>query len=868
MSTNDKNIYLIDGNALCYRAFYAIQDLATTKGEPTNAIYGFINIIRKIRKQYDPKRMVIVFDSPGTTVRHEKYKEYKIHRKPMPEDLVSQFSGIRAVVEAMKISVCNLEGYEADDIIATIAEHSKKNGLEVVIVTSDKDALQLVDKKITVLSSTSFGDKVYTEKEVREKYGVGPERMTDLMALMGDASDNIPGVKGIGKVGAAKIVKEYGDIDNIYKNLDAITPPGIKKKLTEEEDMARLSKELVVLDREVPVTIDLEATLIPEPDSERLAELYKRFEFKRLLKEVAKKDTVEDSPEICSSPEDLKNILNSSEKSGKVFFDMAFDAGGSKIKGISFFYSPRSIFVSFSDKGPSEAARKIIGEIFEDETVQKIGFDLKPETLALRRENIRIRGKLFDVMIADYLIDPSGSSYDIDEVVMRHLDKNIASEGSDEEKFCMRSRSISELYEELEPVLKDRHLDELFGSVEMPLVGVLAEMEERGVKVDVGHLEKKEKEISKKLKDVTDKIYEVAGEEFNINSPKQLQVILYERLGLPAFKKTKTGISTDESVLQKLSSMHPLPEFLLEYREMNKLKTGYYDSLLALAGANSGSIFAHFNQAVTATGRLSSSDPNLQNIPIKTALGREIRRAFISGGDDRILIKADYSQIELKILAHLSEDKKLIKAFRDGEDVHRVTAGEIFDCKISKVTNEMRSAAKTVNFGIVYGISAFGLAKDLNINVGDAQDYIDLYFRKYEGIKTFIEDTVAETKKKGYVLTLLKRRRYIPEMTSRNEHVRKFAERAAVNTAVQGSAADLIKLAMIDCYKELNDRDVRMIIQVHDELVFDAPEKGIERSVMDVSDIMEKVIKLKVPLTVDIETGTNWMDTEPVKAKA
>jgi len=444
------------------------------------------------------------------------------------------------------------------------------------------------------------------------------------------------------------------------------------------------------------------------------------------------------------------------------------------------------------------------------------------------------------------------------------LDISLKEETDPTSLSSRRVRIIEEIRGIVEPLLKEKHLAELFDDVEMPLVRVLAEMEANGVNVDTAHLKKKARDIESMLKEVTDRIYALAGEEFNINSPKQLQVILYEKLSLPAIKKTKTGVSTDESVLSKLASMHELPGALLEYREMNKLKTGYYDSLLRLAEKNNGRIHAFFNQAVTATGRLSSSDPNLQNIPVKTLLGQELRRAFVPESKGRVLITADYSQIELKILAHLSEDEKLIKAFRGGEDIHRATASEIFSQPLSAVTDEMRSAAKTVNFGVIYGISAFGLAKDLGIRVDQAQGFIGSYFARYGGIKAFIDRTVETTRETGYVLTLLNRRRYLPEIKSGNEHIRKFAERAAVNTAIQGSAADLIKLAMIECSRRLKGSGAKMIIQVHDELVFDVPEKSAERVSACVKEIMSGIIPLKVPLTVDVECGKNWFDTEPI----
>ncbi|MFH1837766.1 MAG: DNA polymerase I [Candidatus Omnitrophota bacterium] len=862
MSKKDENIYLIDGNAFCYRAYYAIRDLATSKGEPTNAIYGFINIIRKLRKEHDPQRLVMVFDMPGPTVRHKKYDEYKIHRKPMPDDLAEQISKIKEVVEAMNITICQLSGYEADDIIATLTEKAKENGMNVVIVTSDKDALQLVDKDVSVLSLSSFGEKTYKKKEVEEKYGVTPDKITELMALTGDSSDNIPGVKGIGKVGAAKLINEYGSIDNIYANMENMTAGSTKDKLVAEEDMARLSKELVVLDSKVPIDIDLDKTFLGEPDSERLAELYKKFEFKKLLGEIATVDRSEIGYTECKTEEDVKKALKGRTKNEKIFFSTVPEEEKDGVKGVSLTIGEKTAFIPLKAEKERDAFGKELKNIFEDDSIEKVGWDIKRQILFFRREGIEVKGKIFDIMVADYLLDPSAGSYDFRSILQRSLGTNMTSDADVVKKTCIKSHFTKDIYGFLEPLLKEKELNGLFEKVEMPLIKVLADMESHGVDVDSEALKKGSKKIEKDLEKVTHEIYELAGEEFNINSPKQMQIILYDKLSLPVIKKTKTGRSTDESVLRRLASMHALPVKLIDYREMNKLKTGYYDTLLGLASANDGKIFAKFNQAVTATGRLSSSDPNLQNIPIKTALGKEIRRAFISGGADRILIAADYSQVELRILAHLAEDKKLIKAFNNGEDVHRVTAGKIFDRSLKEVTDEQRSAAKTVNFGIIYGISAFGLAKELDITIEEAQKFIDAYFSEYGETLEFIERIINETRKNGFVSTLLKRRRYIPEIKSENDHVRKFAERAAVNTAVQGSAADIIKLAMIDCYKKLKEQDVKLIIQVHDELVFDVPRKHHKEITDAIRVIMENVMTLKVPLKVDIGSGENWLEAK------
>ena len=878
MSTKNKNIYLIDGHSLCYRAYYAIRELSTSKGMPTNAIYGFINILRKLIREYEPDMLAIAFDTKMPTVRHKKYKEYKEHRKPMPDDLISQMPRIKEVIEAYNIPMCQKEGYEADDIIATLAKEAKEEGFSVTIVTGDKDALQLVDKKIKVLSPHPMGDKLYDAKGVEEKYGVGPRQMVDLMALIGDSSDNIPGVKGIGKVTAAKLIKEYGSLEGIYENIDNVSSEATKKKLIEGKEMAELSQELAQLDEKVSVKMDINKTELGSPDADRLTELFTEFEFHKLLREIAPREREETKYTIKNKAEEVEEALKEISRRKEVSMSVSFDAASKDVEGIAFSQKERrSCFIPMEKK-----FIPILKEVLEDDKVKKRGYDLKTDILLLRNENIDLKGISFDVMIADYLVDPSRAKYDLEAIAMRQLGYNLSADsggvdwaesGQAEMDFspvpeavrsCERSDIIERLYKVLKPILEEKHLKALFEDVEMPLVSILADMEDEGVGVDIKYLKERSSYMGKELQDISKRIHKLAGEKFNINSPKQLQVILYEKLSLPVLKKTKTGASTDESVLRKLADMHELPAILLEYREMNKLKTGYYDSILELVDNKTHTLYARFNQAVTATGRLSSSEPNLQNIPIKTKLGKEIRRAFITGEKDKVLLAADYSQVELRILAHLADDKRLISAFKKGEDVHQFTASEIHGCKINDVTSKMRSVAKTVNFGITYGMSAFGLARDLDISVDEAQEFIDAYFSRYSGVKSFIKKTITAAKKKGYVTTLLKRRRYIPEIASENERVKSFAERVAVNTPVQGSAADLIKLAMIACHEEFKDSEVKMIIQVHDELVFKLPKDMLKETAKKVKSLMEGVIELKVPLKVDIESGKNWLDMKEV----
>lgn len=878
---HNKSVYLIDGHALLYRAFYAIQDLSTSKGMPTNAIYGFLNMLRKIIREHEPEIMAVAFDMKAPTFRQKKYEEYKVHRKPMPDNLIPQVPKIKEIIEAYGIKICQMEGYEADDIIATLAKRAEKKGYDVTIVTGDKDALQLVDEKIRVLSPHTTGDKIYDSDEVKNKYGVEPKEMTDLMALIGDTSDNVPGVKGIGKVTASKLINEYGSVEGVYKNIDKISSESVRKKLTEGKEMAQLSRELVELVEDVPVKLDIERSTMEEPDLEQLAEIYKELEFGKLLREISPKEAEEGKYFSLTGEKEIKNLTEKIKKSKIVSFSLGFS--GKEIKGIAF--SQKEGEASFIPL--IEEFKALLKEVMESENVKKIGCDIKSDILLLRKLGIDLKGVEFDVMIADYLTDPSRSRYFLEDIAMREADYNLQQETTDMEwgkggqaqvdfsrkeksvYACERSDVTLRLYDILKAKLKKKKLDPLFKDVEMPLVSVLADMEEAGVGIDIKYLKEKSREIDKELKSLTSKIYKLAGEEFNINSPKQLQVILYEKLGLPVTKKTKTGASTDESVLKKLASLHELPLKLLKYREMNKLKTAYYDSIIEMVESSQDKgplpkLHARFNQAVTATGRLSSSEPNLQNIPIKTELGKEIRKAFIPSSGENLLLAADYSQVELRILAHLSKDKKLIKAFKEDQDVHRFTASLIFDCDVSKVTDQMRSAAKTVNFGIAYGMSPFGLAKDLDIPVEEARKFITSYFNRYSGVSSFIDKTIEKAKEEKFVTTLLERRRYIPEINSPNEQIKGFAERVAVNTPVQGSAADLIKLAMIALSKEFKGTDIKMIIQVHDELVFDVPKENVQEASKKIRKIMEGVIKLEVPLKVDIEKGKNWLEMKAV----
>ncbi|MFH1798932.1 MAG: DNA polymerase I [Candidatus Omnitrophota bacterium] len=867
MDNEEKNIYLLDGHALCYRAFYAIQNLSTSKGLPTNAIYGFINILRKLLKDYNPKMMTVVFDTPVPTARHKKYEDYKIHRRPMPDELRGQIPRIKEVLSAYRISMAELAGYEADDIIATLAMKARQKGMNVTIVTTDKDALQLVNENIKVLSHHKTEDKIYDSESVFKKYGVYPENMVDFMALTGDASDNIPGVKGVGPLGAAKLISEYKSIRNMYENIDSIKSGSLKEKLLKEKDMAELSRELVDLDKNVPVIqFDFDKTCIGDPDLKRLAELFKEFEFGHLLREIIPQEIDASRYFTRNNESDVETLVQKIIRARRVSFFVVKECRG-EIEGVAVSYkSGEAYFVPLGDI-KEQGKPLFVRDVLENEAVEKVTYDFKNVLAVLNSQRINIKGNVFDVMIGDYLIDPSRLKVDLESIAMRELAYNLVhkQEETDLNLACEKSDIIMRLYELEISELKEKSLISLFRNVEMPLVWVLSDMEKEGVKIDTVYLQEQSIVVGNEIEELTKRIYELAGGEFNVNSPKQLQEILYEKLKLPVSKKIKTGFSTDESVLRKLSERHELPKILLEYREMNKLKTAYYDSIQQLVDKQTGKLHTKFNQAVTATGRLSSSEPNIQNIPIKTERARTIRRAFIADKDEDFLVSADYSQIELRILAHLSKDENLIKAFQKGQDVHCFTASLIFGCEVSDVTKLMRNAAKTVNFGIIYGISAFGLAKDLAMSVEEAEKFITAYFERYSGVKSFIDRTIKEARENGFVTTLLKRRRYIPEITSSNMRIRNFAERAAVNTPVQGTAADVIKLAMIKCHNEFKNTPVKMIMQVHDELVFNVPEVLLKPAARKIKEIMENIIKLEVPLKVNVDEGKNWLDMKMIE---
>ncbi len=844
-------LFLIDAHALCYSSFYAIRELTNSHGQPTNAVYGFVSTLRKILREYKPEFVAVCFDSHKKTLREEKFKAYKIQRKPMPDGLIPQIPIIKDVMAAYGLKIFELGGYEADDLIATIAtKASGIKNLEIVIVSEDKDMFQLSEDHIKFYSTRK--DLIFGAKEIEERFGFKPKRIIDYISLAGDSTDNIPGVNGIGEVTAKSLIKEYGDLDGILKNVDSIKSQKVKEKLINQRDQALLCRELALLETKVPVEVDLKDLKIQPADKKWLLKKFKKLEFKRFSEELMG----------AVNPKSATSIQEAIVVDDKKAWDKLLDAI-TKENAVAFMVDcendKKDIYLGVKTNvyQMKSSYYKELSKIFSDEKIVKVTFDLKKSLNALDKLNCR-PNNVFDVMLACFLSGNVAKVNSINSLVWAY---DHESWGEDT-PISRQVGYLMKIYAVLKRELAEKSLDELLADVEMPLAFVLHKMESHGVHLDLKLLSDMSRECEKKINDLTAKLYKMAGEEFNVNSPKQLSHILFEVLKLPVVKRTKTGFSTDEEVLSTLAANHEFPSLLLEYRQLAKLKSTYIDALPQMVDKTTGRIHAEFDQIGAETGRLSSRNPNLQNIPIRTELGRQIRKAFIPSDKQKILISADYSQIELRILAHLSKDKTLKKAFEEDQDIHEYTASLIFDVKDKKIDYHMRDTAKRINFGIVYGMSAFGLSKDLGIRQDEAQDFIDRYFLRYPGVKTFMEKTIEECEEKGYVTTLLKRRRYIPEINNKNMAIRQFAQRQAINTPVQGSAADLMKLTMIHVDQAItkNKLGARMLITVHDELVLES-DKNQSKETMDlVKNVMEGSFKLSVPIKVSAKSGPNWLD--------
>ncbi len=885
----ENTIYLIDGSGYIYRAYHAVRHLSTTGGLPTNATFGFSNMLLKLLSDRSPGHMAIAFDAKGPTFRHAIYEAYKANRPPMPEDLSVQIPYIKQVVEGMNIPSLELAGYEADDIIGTLAQAAEKKGFHVVMVTGDKDFKQLVSSAISIWDPMK--ERTIDYAGLKESFGLEPSQWVDVMALAGDASDNIPGVPGIGEKTAISLIKTYGSLEAVFQNLDDVSRKKLRENLGTFREQAMLSRRLVAINTQVPLSLELALLKTSDPDTERLASLFKDLEFQRLQKLFpVKTDLSQKSYRVIVKAEALIELIDELKQEGIFALDIettAKDPMRAEIVGLSFACRPNEAAYiplrhSYSGAPEQLAPDHVFARLrplLEDPKLAKIGQNIKFDWIVLRRSGIQLQGVTFDTMVASYLLNPTRRAHNLEAISAEYLDhrmmtyEEVTGGRKDDKAFCRvpvgdaatyacEDADITFMaYEVLKSKLHEGGLASLFGEVEMPLIAVLVDMEMSGICVDRNRLEVASKDFERQLHAMEDRIYAMAGETFNIQSHQQLGRILFEKLKLPIQKKTKkkTGYSTDVQVLTTLSLEHELPALVLHYRSLAKLKSTYADALVGLIHPESRRIHTSYNQTVTATGRLSSSDPNLQNIPVRTEEGRKIRAAFMPQKGWTIL-SADYSQIELRLLAHYSEDLILVEAFKGDQDIHTRTAAEVFELLPGMITPEMRRQAKVINFGIIYGMSPFRLSKELGISQKMAQTYIENYFRRYKGVKRFIEETKEEARKAGKVTTLLGRHRWLPDISSKNRTAREFAERTAVNTPLQGTAADLIKVAMIRIHQALGEMRVkaRMLLQVHDELLFEVPPKELDTVIEHVTEIMEGVHELKVPLKVDIKTGQNW----------
>ncbi len=882
----ESTLFLIDGSSYVYRAYHAIRSLSTRSGFPTNAIYGFSTMVLKVLRDHQPTYAAMVMDAPGPTFRHEAYPEYKANRPPMPEDLVVQMPRIDEVTTAFNLPTLRLQGMEADDIIATLARKYAGKVDKVVIVSSDKDLMQLVGPGVVMLDTMK--DKWIGVDEVVEKFGVEPSKVADVLALMGDASDNVPGMPGVGPKTAGKLIAKFGSVEELIARSDEVDGK-LSARLPEEADAIRQSLSLVILKEDVEVGHELEELKVSGVDTQAVRQLFEELEFSRLVNDLAPREALgRENYRTILTVEELKELAEMLKGAGRFALDVettSLDPMRAELVGISFSWAEGQAayvplthnYLGAPTQLPMGEVKDALGPLLADGSLEKIGQNIKYDLTVLERAGWSVEGISFDTMVASWLTNPSRRSHGLDEIASELFGhttityKELTKRGREQLTFdqvpveeastyaCEDSDVTWRAAIPLAGELDEMGLTGLFTDVEMPLIGVLADMERAGVLLDTTLLSGISTELGGKIRELETRIHEEAGHPFNINSPRQLGQILFTELGLPALKKTKTGFSTNDDVLMELSDRHPLPSMVREYRSLAKLRSTYVDALPALIHPETGRVHTSFNQSATATGRLSSSDPNLQNIPIRTEEGRRIREAFIAP-DGMVLLSADYSQVELRVLAHLSGDPGLVEAFETGQDVHARTACQVLGADPAQVEPELRRRAKVINFGIIYGMSAFGLSKELGVSPGEASGIIDGYFDVYSGVREFTEKVLEEARQTGYVQTLLKRRRALPELESKNPNTRQYGERMAINTPIQGTAADLIKVAMLRVQEGLGDHapGARMLLQVHDELLFEVPEDEVEAATSFIRSTMEGVMELAVPLVVDVGFGPNW----------
>lgn len=881
----EKRLIIIDGNSIINRAFYALPDMSNSEGLKTNAIFGFVRMMFKIIEDYQPTHMSVAFDKKAPTFRHKQYADYKAGRKKMPDELAQQLQPLKDLLDKFNINRLELEGYEADDLIGTVARLGEENDFKVYIVTGDKDAIQLASNKTTTLITKKGVGEVeeYDYDSVLERYEMTPTQFIDLKGLMGDKSDNIPGVPGVGEKTGIKLLKQYSTIENLIEHTDELKG-SIKKKIEENKDLALMSKELATIITNVPIEVKLEDLEYGNYNKDDVVEKFKEFGFTSLITKLLDIEGGETTikEEIDLKIEHLDNVedfIKKAEENKKVIIDIIGKEGNILDKRVLYVFlslDGNEIYYVNEDELPQ------IKTLLSNPEIKKHGYDLKEDYILLKPYEIELNSMDFDITIAEYLIDSkSSTSYECSAIAMKYLTRKIKSKEDllgkgakakkfDEIEFDELSAYIGDIlntvngvYPKIEEKLKETEMDGLFYHVEMPLVEVLGSMEYIGMKVDKDQLNELKEKFTTIINELENEIFELAGEPFNINSPKQLGVVLFEKLGLPVIKKTKTGYSTNAEVLEKLRDKHEIIDKITEYRQIVKLNSTYVEGLLKIINPKTGRIHSSFNQTITTTGRISSTEPNMQNIPVKTEMGRDIRKVFVAD-DNCKLVDADYSQVELRVLAHMSGDENMIDAFKHGEDIHSKTASQIFDVDIKDVTSKQRIEAKAINFGIIYGKTDFGLSQDLNIPVATAKAYIDSYFNKYPKIKEFMDEAVESATETGYATTILNRRRYIPEIKASNFIVRNQGKRFAMNAPIQGSAADIIKVAMVNVYNKLKENNMKskLILQVHDELIVEAVDEELEMAEKIVREEMENAQSMDVKLDVDLNTGDSWYETK------
>jgi DNA polymerase-1 len=879
--------FLIDGTAFCYRAFHAIRHLSTSDGRPTNAVYGFVMMLEALKKKERPDYLAVAFDAGKPTFRHRQFEAYKIQRKPMPESLIAQLPVIKRVLAAYRIPAFEQEGYEGEDLLATIATRTTHRGIETFLVTGDKDALQLVNSHIKVYNPHVKDGAILDAEAIRTRFGVGPERVVDLMALIGDDIDNIPGVPGIGEKTASLLLKRFGSLEALYSRLDEVEQPRCRHSLAASRDQVERSRALAQIRSDVPMEIRLQDLKLQEPDWPALRKLFRDLEFKRLLSflddEARPAASAGALPRthLALGAQELKTLVSQLARpcpTGIAVLGWPSPPADGHGLAVLAFARPdeEAAWVAAVEPdtwGTTAGAR--LAEWLADGTAPKITHDGKTLKRLLGRSGLALNGIVGDTMLAAYLVNPARPSPALHDLVEEYLEDTLGplpGIGAAHPRslagaeilgpFGRAAALVHRLHARLVPALESQGLNALYAELELPLTGVLATMEATGIAVDLAHLKGLSASMQAKLASLRAEIFTLAGSEFNLNSPKQLAQVLFEQLKLPVIKRGKTGPSTDSDVLQQLAAHHPLPERLIHYRELAKLVSTYVEALPQLADPKTGRLHTSFNQTATATGRLSSSDPNLQNIPIKTELGRSIRKAFVPGIPDGALLSADYSQIELRILAHLSGDERLIEAFRQERDIHRFTASLIYGLPESEIQPEQRNAMKAINYGILYGMTSHGLSKELGVPFEESQAFIQAYFERYPKVRGWLDAQIGRAKRNGFVQTLLGRRRYIPELASPDPVIRQLGERMAVNAPIQGTAADLIKRAMVQLAERLERERLtsRMVLQVHDELVFEVPREELRPLAALVRQVMEGAMALTVPLTVTVKAGPNWLD--------